>query len=117
MIHACIKRVYEDASPEDGYRMLVDRIWPRGVKKQDAKLDEWNKLIAPTTELRKWFNHQPERFEEFVKRYRKELLQNKTELNRIREMAKKEKVTLLYGAKDHELNQANVLLQVLESLK
>lgn len=73
-----IKRIYEPPSPLDGYRVLIDRIWPRGVKKNGAKLDEWNKDIAPSTELRKWFGHIPERFDEFSLRYQTELDSQKT---------------------------------------
>ena len=68
-----IKRIYEDANSGDGYRILIDRLWPRGVSKEEAKLDEWNKHLAPSTELRKWFDDTPERFEEFKKRYLEEL--------------------------------------------
>ena len=108
-----IKRVYEDASQDDGYRILVDRIWPRGISKERAKLDEWVKIIAPSTELRKWFDHQAERFEEFTKRYKTELLQQKEELDRIKKIAAKKQVTLVYSAKGTEMNQAVVLRDVL----
>lgn len=108
-----IKRIYEDASESDGYRILVDRLWPRGISKQWAKLDEWNKDIAPSTELRKWFGHKVERFDEFAKMYHEELMTKKDDLNRIKIMAKKKMVTLLYSAKDPELNQAIILRNVL----
>ncbi len=72
-----IKRVYEEPSEDDGYRVLVDRLWPRGLSKKDAKLDDWIKEIAPTTELRKWFNHKKKRFDEFAQRYREELQEKK----------------------------------------
>lgn len=110
------KRVYEDAANNDGYRLLVDRIWPRGVSKEKAQLDEWNKDMAPSTELRKWFGHQPERFGEFTKRYKKELAQQENELKRIKNIAKDKQVCLLYGAKDKEHNQAIVLKSVLDNL-
>ena len=111
-----IKRIYEDYDKADGYRMLVDRLWPRGIKKEAAKLDEWNKGIAPSPELRKWFDHQEEKFKEFSKKYKEELLQNnKAEIKRIRDIAKKEKLTLLYGAKDPKINHAVVLLDVINS--
>ena len=111
-----IKRIYEDYDKADGYRMLVDRLWPRGIKKEAAKLDEWNKDIAPSPELRKWFDHQEEKFKEFSKKYKEELLQNnKAEIKRIRDIAKKEKLTLLYGAKDPKINHAVVLLDVINS--
>lgn len=104
-----IKRIYEEASPEDGFRMLVDRIWPRGISKERAKLEEWNKEIAPSTELRKWFDHKMEKFEEFKLLYSKELESKKENLNRMKEIAQKENLTLLYAAKDIEMNQAVLL--------
>lgn len=104
-----IKRIYEEASPEDGFRMWVDRIWPRGISKERAKLDEWNKEIAPSTELRKWFDHKMEKFEEFKLLYSKELESKKENLNRMKEIAQKENLTLLYAAKDTEMNQAVLL--------
>ena len=108
-----IKRVYEDASENDGYRILVDRLWPRGVSKEEAKLDEWDKIIAPSTELRKWFDHKEERLQEFALRYKEELLQQEEELNRLRKIATTKKITLLYGAKDPVINQAIVLKNIL----
>ncbi|GEM66611.1 hypothetical protein SMI01S_02170 [Sphingobacterium mizutaii NBRC 14946 = DSM 11724] len=84
-----IKRIYEPPSPLDGYRVLIDRIWPRGVKKNGAKLDEWNKDIAPSTELRKWFGHIPERFDEFSLRYQTELDSQKNDLLRLGNIAQK----------------------------
>lgn len=108
-----IKRVYEDASENDGYRILVDRLWPRGVSKEEAKLDEWDKIIAPSTELRKWFDHQEERLQEFTLRYKEELLQQEEELNRLRKIATTKKITLIYGAKDPVINQAIVLKNIL----
>ena len=108
-----IKRVYEEASESDGYRILVDRLWPRGVSKEEAKLDEWDKIIAPSTELRKWFDHKEERLQEFEIRYKEELLQQEEELNRLRKIATTKKITLLYGAKDPVINQAIVLKNIL----
>ena len=108
-----IKRIYEDASESDGYRILVDRLWPRGITKQRAKLDEWDKNIGPSTELRKWFGHKEENFKEFTKFYKKELHLQNEELNRIRKIAEKNQVTLVYSAKDTQLNQAVVLRDVL----
>lgn len=108
-----IKRIYDDAADDDGYRILVDRLWPRGIAKIKADLDEWNKEIAPSTELRKWFDHDAARFKEFSKLYCKELKQKENELNRIRAIAKTEIVTLLYGAKDKKINHAVVLRNVL----
>lgn len=108
-----IKRIYEDFSKNDGYRILIDRIWPRGVSKETAKLDDWNKDIAPSTELRKWFDHDPEKFDEFAKKYRNELDDKKDSLEGIKKKAKQKTVTLLYGAKDTEHNQAVVLQNLL----
>ncbi len=109
-----IKRVYDDKSDDDGYRVFIDRLWPRGVKKEDAHFDEWLKDLAPSTELRKWFDHDPERFEEFKKRYKKELEEHKEELDKLRNKAKSKKITLLYAAKDKEMNNAVVMKEVLE---
>ena len=108
-----IKRVYEDPSDTDGYRVLVDRLWPRGVSKEEANLDEWDKNIAPSTELRKWFDHKEERLQEFTLRYKEELMSQKDALNRILKIAQTQKVTLLYGAKNSEINQAVVLKNIL----
>lgn len=110
-----IKRIYDKPEAKDGYRMLVDRIWPRGLTKDDAALDEWNKDIAPSTELRKWYNHQPELFASFSKRYKEELYKKTDELKRIKSIASKQNLTLLYGAKDPH-NQAAVLLDVLNQM-
>ncbi len=109
-----IKRVYDDKSDDDGYRVFIDRLWPRGVKKEDAHFDEWLKDLAPSTELRKWFDHDPERFDEFKKRYKKELEEHKEELDKLRNRAKSKKITLLYAAKDKEMNNAVVMKEVLE---
>jgi|SRR5690625_559638 len=111
-----IKRIYEKSEAGDGYRMLVDRIWPRGISKEKAKLDEWNKEIAPSADLRKWFNHEPEKFEEFRKRYKEELKEKTDDLHRIKELAKEKQICLLYGAKDEKHNQAIVIKEVLEKL-
>jgi uncharacterized protein YeaO (DUF488 family) len=108
-----IKRIYEEPSENDGYRVLVDRLWPRGVSKDAAKLDEWNKEIAPSAELRKWFDHRQERFEEFARRYHDELKEKEDELNELRKIADNGTLSLLYGAKDPEINQAIVLRDVL----
>ena len=104
-----LKRIYEPYSKEDGYRILVDRLWPRGFTKEKAALDLWLKEIAPSTELRKWFGHDPEKWKEFQKKYRLELKQNKEALDRLMDYIKKGKVTLLYGAKDEEHNEAQVI--------
>ena len=108
-----IKRIYEDASENDGYRILVDRLWPRGISKQRAKLDEWLKTIAPSTELRNWFGHKEERFAEFAKLYKRELHLQNEELKRVRKIAEKKQVTLLYAAKDTQINHAIILRNIL----
>ena len=108
-----IKRVYENKSNDDGYRVFVDRLWPRGVSKEDAHFDEWIKELAPSRELRKWFDHKPERFEEFSKRYKKELIEQKELLDKLNQIAKKKKITLLFAAKDTEINNAVVIREVL----
>lgn len=109
-----LKRVYDDVANNDGYRVLIDKLWPRGVSKEDAQLDEWLKDIAPSDELRRWFDHDPNRFEEFKKRYKKELESSKEELDKLLEKAKRKKVTLLYAATDTEMNNAMVVKEVLE---
>ncbi|WP_091180519.1 DUF488 domain-containing protein [Paramicrobacterium humi] len=109
-----IKRVYDDAAPGDGFRVLVDRIWPRGVAKDDAHADAWLKDVAPSTELRKWFGHDPERMDEFASRYRAELDANDA-VDELRDLARTHKtLTLLFSAKDPERNQARVLRDYLE---
>ncbi len=108
-----IKRVYLPAEDSDGYRVLVDRLWPRGIKKEDAKVDLWAKTLAPSVELRKWFNHIPERFEEFSKKYVEELKANPEAALVLDELRRHDKVTLLYGAKDEQHNNAVVLLHLL----
>ncbi|HLS30260.1 MAG TPA: DUF488 family protein [Flavobacteriaceae bacterium] len=110
------KRIYDDPTDQDGYRLLIDRVWPRGVSKKDAELDEWNKELAPSTDLRKWFDHKPERFEEFTKRYKKELKNKESELKQVKQIAQQQQICLLYGAKDEKHNQAIVLKTVLENL-
>jgi len=109
------KRIYEDAANRDGHRVLVDRVWPRGVSKEDARLDDWNKDIAPSTDLRKWFDHKNERFAEFKNKYKKELSKHTNDLKEIASIAKEKQVTLLFGAKDEKHNQAVILKEYLES--
>lgn len=108
-----IKRVYEAPSDKDGLRILVDRLWPRGISKEHAHIDYWYKEIAPSNELRKWFAHKPERFDEFSKSYKEELKQQSGLLENIKDFSKKQPVTLVYAAKDTEKNQAVVLKKVL----
>ena len=104
-----IKRIYDEASSDDGYRVLVDRLWPRGVSKERAKLGVWLKEVAPSPELREWFGHKPERFKAFKSRYEKELQANPA-VDELRTIIKEHpKVTLLYGAHDPKANQAVVL--------
>jgi uncharacterized protein YeaO (DUF488 family) len=104
-----IKRVYEPAAKSDGFRILVDRLWPRGITKDDVNLDVWLRDIAPSTALRKWFNHEPERWDEFQHRYHAELKEKTALLETITQQAKLGPVTLLYSAKDEEHNQAVAL--------
>ena len=108
------KRIYESPSSEDGLRILVDRLWPRGLSKEQAHVDSWYKEIAPSNELRTWFGHKPELFKEFSKKYTDELKNQKSILKEIKELASKKQVTLLYSAKDTEFNNAVVLKKVLE---
>jgi uncharacterized protein YeaO (DUF488 family) len=108
-----LKRVYEPSSPVDGQRILVDRLWPRGISKAEAHADLWMKDIAPSTELRIWFNHDPKRWYEFRTRYLVELRQKAEVIATIREKAEAETVTLLYGAKDVEHNHAVVLAELI----
>ena len=103
------KRIYELASSDDGYRVLVDRLWPRGVSKEKAVLDEWAKDIASSTELRKWFAHDPAKYEAFTKRYINEVEQNPDTSAIIKKWYQQDKVTLLYGARDEIHNEAEVL--------
>lgn len=112
-----IKRIYDHKEFDGTYRILADRLWPRGVKKTDLQFDEWDKEIAPSSELRKWFDHKPERFEEFSKLYNEELSSKEKSLDKIRALAKKTPVTLLYGAKDAKINHAVVLMDRLKNGK
>ena len=108
-----IKRIYDAPDATDGFRILVDRVWPRGVSREKAALKEWDKMIAPSSELRKWFGHDPSRYEEFRKRYWKEL-EAESFITLIRQHMDEGPVTLLFGAKDREHNQAVVLREFLE---
>jgi uncharacterized protein YeaO (DUF488 family) len=104
-----IKRVYEKPAVEDGIRILVDRLWPRGLTKEKASVDFWLKNIAPSTTLRKWFDHDPDKWNEFKTRYSKELEQNEGHVLFLKEQAQNATITLLYGAKDEEHNEARFL--------
>jgi uncharacterized protein YeaO (DUF488 family) len=109
------KRIYESPAGEDGFRILVDKLWPRGVQKEKAKIDLWLKESAPSDELRKWFAHDPQKWEEFKKKYEKELATKEEVLNEIRRIEKKkEAVTFLYSAKDTKHNNAVALKTILE---
>lgn len=108
-----IKRAYEPAVPEDGERFLVDRLWPRGVKKEALVLTEWLKEVAPSDALRRWFGHDPERWEAFRRRYRKELKSQRAVLQSLRNALKRGPVTLVYSAHDEAHNQAVVLREFL----
>lgn len=108
-----IKRVYEPALPEDGYRILIDRLWPRGMTKEKASIEIWLRDISPSDELRKWFGHDPEKWPEFQKRYKAEISKNKEASAALRKAIKEqEKVTLVYGARDELHNDAVVLKSV-----
>jgi uncharacterized protein YeaO (DUF488 family) len=108
-----LKRAYEPAIPSDGHRVLIDRLWPRGVSREQTKLDEWEKELAPSAELREWFGHDPSRFEEFRRRYIEELRSQRSRLTELRRRARKETLTLVYSARDTEHNDAVVLADVL----
>jgi uncharacterized protein YeaO (DUF488 family) len=118
MVTIQCKRIYEDASIEDGIRILVDRLWPRGITKEKAKLDYWLKEVAPSNELRKWYHHDGGTFDEFQQKYRDELQQGEQQeaLEKLKGIVYRNKgtVTLLYGAKDEENNQAVILKNILE---
>lgn len=108
-----LKRVYQPPAPSDGLRVLVERLWPRGMRKEDAGVDLWMKELAPSTALRRWFGHDPGRWEEFVRRYRAELEAQDEALSGLRRSARGATVTLVYAARDEAHNSAVVLAQVL----
>jgi uncharacterized protein YeaO (DUF488 family) len=109
------KRVYDPVSAQDGYRVLVDRLWPRGLSKERAAVDLWLKAIAPSAGLRQWFGHDPAKWAEFRRRYFAELATRPGEVQQLRALAKRRRVTLVYGARDTEHNDAVALLEYLES--
>jgi uncharacterized protein YeaO (DUF488 family) len=112
-----IKRIYKSSEENDGYRILVDRLWPRGVSKEKAQLDLWMKDIAPSNNLRKWFNHDPNRWNEFQNKYTEELKDKKDLLKQLKDLENdKSSITLLYGAKNEENNNAIVLRDTLKKL-
>jgi len=108
-----IRRIYESASRSDGIRVLIDRLWPRGLKKQDVHIDQWLRELAPSTGLRKWFGHRPERWNEFRRRYALELGQQVMKLRELRSLARRRRITLLFSAHDGEHNNAVALRDVL----
>ncbi len=107
------KRVYEPVADDDGYRVLVDHVWPRGVSRQRARLDEWARELAPSDELRRWFNHIPARFAEFRSRYCEELKAHAEKLDELRDRARKGRVTVVYAARDEEHNNGIVVAALL----
>ena len=109
-----IKRVYDKTAADDGVRILIDRLWPRGLSKAELKLDAWPRALSPSTELRKWYGHDPKLFAEFRRRYRKELTGEKEELDALRAMIKGRKATLLTATRELELSHAVVLRELLE---
>ena len=111
--HIKLKRAYEPPAPDDGTRILIDRLWPRGVKKAEAAIDEWMKDIAPSTELRKWFGHDPARWQEFRRRYQSEIRQHPNEFDRLRTLAQQGRITLVFSANDEAHNDAVVLKDLL----
>lgn len=115
-LQVVLRRVYDDPNHNDGTRVLVDRVWPRGVKKADLILDDWNSDVAPSTELRRWYSHDPEKFDEFARRYRAELDSEagRQALQRLRDCVRGTRLTLLSATKDIEHSQAAVLAQVLQ---
>jgi uncharacterized protein YeaO (DUF488 family) len=108
-----LKRAYEPAAASDGYRVLVDRLWPRGVSREEARLDEWARQLAPSPELRRWFGHDPARFPEFRRRYTEELAAQAQKLRELRRRAREGTLTLVYSARDTEHNDAVVLAGIL----
>jgi uncharacterized protein YeaO (DUF488 family) len=109
-----IKRVYDNSNKNDGYRILVDRLWPRGLSRSDVIFDEWMKDLAPSTSLRKWFNHEPEKWSAFTWRYQHELKHNKAVADLMKKLSTYTSVTLLYSANDKEHNHAIVLKEFIE---
>lgn len=109
-----LARAYDPPAPDRSFRVLVDRLWPRGVKKEELPIDAWAKELAPTTELRRWFNHDSQRWDEFRKRYFKELQDNEGKVSELLETAGRRPILLLYGARDQQHNQAVALKQWIE---
>jgi uncharacterized protein YeaO (DUF488 family) len=110
-----IKRVYDPSSPQDGLRILVDRLWPRGLSKEKAKVDLWLREIAPSNELRKWYGHEPDKCTEFKKKYLKEIEEKKAEFELLRKKARQGTVTFLFSSREEKLNNAAALKEFVES--
>jgi uncharacterized protein YeaO (DUF488 family) len=110
-----VRRVYEPAQPSDGTRVLVDRLWPRGLTKEAAAVDHWMRDLAPSTALRKWFGHDPARWDEFRRRYAAELREREAQLEALRDLARRGPVTLVFGARDERHNDAVALREILAS--
>jgi uncharacterized protein YeaO (DUF488 family) len=111
-----IKRVYEPPHPEDGFRVLVDQLWPRGMRKETAAIDKWLKILAPSTNLRKWYNHDPDKWEEFRRRYFQEIEKNLEEVIKLADKAKTETVTLIFSSREERLNNAAALKEYMEKM-
>jgi uncharacterized protein YeaO (DUF488 family) len=110
-----IKRIYEPPAGDDGFRILVDRLWPRGLSKDKAKVDLWLKEISPSNELRKWYGHEPEKWAEFKRKYLEEIKEKKGELDLLRQKAKGGTITFLFSSKEEKLNNAAALKEFVES--
>ncbi len=111
-LEVLIKRIYDPSESGDGYRVLIDHVWPRGVSRERAKLDEWDRELAPSDELRRWFDHVPERFDQFRTRYREELGAHADRVEELRKHARNGPLTILYAARDREHNNAVVLAEL-----
>jgi uncharacterized protein YeaO (DUF488 family) len=109
------RRIYDEADPGDGYRVLIDHVWPRGISRERARLDEWARELAPSDELRRWFDHVPERFGEFRSRYRDELAARTDQIEELRRRAKRHPLTIVYAARDTEHNNAVVLAELIRN--
>jgi uncharacterized protein YeaO (DUF488 family) len=112
-VEAGLRRAYEAPGADDGYRVLIDRLWPRGVSREEIGIDEWARDLAPSDELRRWFGHDPSRFPEFRRRYREELARHRGEIDELRERARGGRVTIVFGARDVEHSNAAVLAELL----
>jgi uncharacterized protein YeaO (DUF488 family) len=112
MLDVRIKRIYDEPDPSDGYRVLIDHVWPRGISRERARLDEWARELAPSNELRRWFAHDPARFEEFRARYRGELVDQRDHLLELARRARSHPVTIMYAARDQQHNNAVVVAEL-----